>query len=105
MYFIHNVYNVYSVDENAIANGTYKTYVTDYRARIPTNESIESNHSNKNKQQQQNTHNRLYTDNNSFMNNVYKQNTHNNYYSSSRTVRSDKQLINVDNVSVYIYIY
>ena len=82
MYFIHNVYNVYSVDENAIANGTYKTYVTDYRARIPTNESIESNHSNKNKQQQQNTHN-------------------NNY----RTVRSDKQPINVDNVSVYIYLF
>ena len=61
---------MYSVDENTIANLNYKTYITDYRTRIPTNESIESNHSNKNKQQQQhNTHNRLYTDNNTFMNN------------------------------------
>ena len=96
---------MYSVDENTIANGNYKTYITDYRARIPTNESIESNHSNKNKQQQQqhNIHNRLYTDNNTFINNnnMYKQNTHNNNY---RTVRSDKQLINADNVSIHIYI-
>ena len=110
-----------STDENTFTN---PKYITDYRAKIPTNESIESNQSNKNKQPPTQQHNRMFTDNNNFIN-IFK--PAHNYYNSTRmnntnnnnnnnmsikppytkndnmnSNRSDKQPINLDNVSYNI---
>lgn len=107
-----------STDENTFTNSKY---ITEYRAKIPTNESMESNQSNKNKQPQNQQHNRMFIDNNNFINifkpnhsyyNSNRMNTTNNNnnnnmnikppYSKNENInsnRSDKQPINLDNVS------
>ena len=37
-----------NVDSNSIGNGNYKSYLSEYRAKIPNNDSCDSNQSNNN---------------------------------------------------------